>query len=65
MSKKEAECKNYYYCLAVHNSECTKDLFGRKDCENCKNYGECKKCGRKNTSFCKKCTHGESEKNND
>lgn len=61
---KTEEKHDYFYCLK-NQEMCEKDFLGNTACNCCINQGNCKHCGRKNTSFCAKCTHGESEENNE
>lgn len=45
---------NYFYCLARHES-CDRDMFGKVACDTCKTNGDCRVCGRFQTTFCDKC----------
>ena len=53
--------KNYFYCLARHES-CDRDMFGRKACSECIREGDCRICGRQETSFCEKCENRKDDK---
>lgn len=45
---------NYFYCLARHES-CDREMFGSTACDMCEKNGDCRVCGRQETSFCEKC----------
>lgn len=46
--------ENCFYCLAKNNM-CKRSWFGRKACTKCEKEGDCRICGRQETSFCEKC----------
>lgn len=50
MSKEQ----NYFYCLARQET-CGWDMFGKVACAECKRSGDCRICGRQETTFCEKC----------
>ena len=45
---------NYFYCLARQET-CGRDMFGSTACDMCEKNGDCRVCGRQETSFCEKC----------
>lgn len=47
---------NYFYCLARHES-CDREMFGSTACDMCEKNGDCRVCGRQETTFCEKCIH--------
>ena len=47
---------NYFYCLAKSEG-CSKDMLGKEACISCEKNGDCRVCGRQETSFCEKCIH--------
>ena len=46
--------ENYFYCLAKQES-CDRGMFGKVACSVCEKEGECRVCGRQETTFCEKC----------
>lgn len=53
---------SYFYCLAKNNM-CKRSWFGRKACTKCEKEGECRVCGRQETTFCEKCENRKDDKN--
>jgi|GEM_PF-4132607 len=43
-----------FYCL-IKSDTCKRSWFGSTACENCEINGDCRVCGRQETSFCEKC----------
>lgn len=58
MMKIDEKKKDYFHCLISNDSEdksCSKDMFGIIACSTCEKNGDCRVCGRHETSFCEKC----------
>jgi len=47
---------NYFYCLAKSEG-CSKGMFGIIACSECEKNGDCRVCGRQETTLCEKCIH--------
>ena len=52
---------NYFYCLAKSEG-CSRDMFGIIACSTCEKNGDCRVCGRQETSFCEKCVNRKDDK---
>ena len=52
---------NYFYCLARHES-CDRDMFGKVACDTCKTNGDCRVCGRQETTLCQNCVNRKDDK---
>lgn len=56
---------NYFYCLVSSNpddKDCNKDMFGIIACSTCEKNGDCRVCGRHQTTFCEKCENRKDDK---
>ena len=52
---------NYFYCLARQGT-CDRDMFGSTACDMCEKNGDCRVCGRQETTFCEKCVNRKDDK---
>ena len=45
-----------FYCL-IKSDTCKRSWFGNTACDMCEKNGDCRVCGRHQTSFCEKCVN--------
>lgn len=50
-----------FYCL-IKSDTCKRSWFGSTACEKCEINGDCRVCGRQETSFCEKCENRKENK---